>query len=62
MNGRMSNMVFEGKKSNIMAKTAKFYGWQVTGTVQSCKLCKLAKAQQKNLNKEQVERSANKGD
>jgi len=34
----------------------------VTGTAQSCKLCKLAKAWQKNLNKEQVERSANKGD
>ncbi len=30
--------------NNITAKTAKFYGWKVTGTPEDCKSCELAKA------------------
>jgi len=30
--------------NEITAKTAKFYGWKVTGMPEDCKLCELAKA------------------
>jgi len=48
--------------NDIVAKTVKFYGWKVTGTPKDCKSCELAKAQQKNLSKEKVERCKNKGE
>jgi len=39
--GHMSNQ--------ITAKTAKLYGWKMTGLAKDYKSCKLAKAQQKNM-------------
>jgi len=52
-----------GHVSNeITAKTAKFYGWKITGKPKDCESCELAKARQKNLSKERVERCKNKGE
>jgi len=48
--------------NDITAKTAKFYGWKLTGRPEDCESCELAKARQKNLSKEKVDRCENKGE
>jgi len=48
--------------NDIAANTAKYYGWKVTGKPEACESCELAKARQKNLNKDPVERCKNKGE
>ncbi len=48
--------------NDITAKTAKFYGWKITGRPKDCKSCELAKACEKNLSKEKIERCKNKGE
>jgi len=48
--------------NDITAKTAKFYGWKLSGKPEDCKSCELAKARQKNLSKEKVDRCENKGE
>jgi len=48
--------------NDITAKTAKFYGWKLSGKPEDCESCELAKAHQKNLSKELVERGENKGE
>jgi len=43
-------------------RTAKFYGWKLSGGFPECEECAIAKSKQKNVNKEQQERSKIKGE
>ena len=43
-------------------KTAKYYGWKLTGKMDTCENCSLAKAKQKNLKKEKKEKSKTPGE
>jgi len=43
-------------------RTAKFYGWKLSGAFPECEECAIAKSKQKNLNKEAQERANVKGE